>query len=171
MSTQSWAFDFKLFIFHALQYNYGNTVIILQIHLHQSARENFWINTSALSVVWLMQACIFARRRLYLTDSIPKKILSHLPQMGQYSHLRIFILCMMIYVRELFHFTFHIYRISKEWPVTGVKGWKGNAGIIYSISSSCSTARISWEIVVILLLKSLPAARVSELSYIGCSSA
>lgn len=78
---------------------------------------------------------------------------------------------MMIDVRELFHFTFHIYRISKEWPVTEVKGWKGNAGIIYSISSSCSTARISWEIVVILLLKSLPAARVSELSYIGCSNA
>lgn len=76
----------------------------------------------------------------------------------------IFRFLLKIGVRELFRSTFHIYRISKEWPITEVKDWKGNAGVIYSISSSCSKARISWEMDVILLLRNLPVARVSELS-------
>lgn len=73
--TWSWAltpFDFMFFIFHGLQYNCGNTLIILLKHLQQSAREDFWIDMSAVSVMWLMQAFVFASR-LYLTDNIPKK--------------------------------------------------------------------------------------------------
>lgn len=124
-----------------------------------------------------MQACIFARRRLYLTKSIPKKILFFLvPPSSEVGHkglwvtrLVYFILCGRLMLGN--YFTFHAHRISKEWPLTEVKDWKGNAGVIYSISSSCSAARISWEMVVILLLKNLPAARMSELSSIGCSSA
>lgn len=167
--TWSWAptpFDFALFIFHVLQYNCGNTLIIWLKHLLQSGRENYWIDISAVSVTWLMQACIFAWSRLYLTDNIPKNIL--LPQRWDTSvygwggwYIPVL---WKIHVRELFQSTFHIYRIGKEWPITEVKDWKGNAGVIYSISSSCSQARISWEMVVIPLLKNLPVARVSELS-------
>lgn len=121
---------------------------------------------SLLSVTWLTQAPMFAWSRLYLSGNIPKRCTAS----SEVGHKDVW-LRKLVYrgvcrrqVLGNYVTSLHIYRISKEWPVTEVKDWKGNAGIIYSISYSCSVARISREMVVILLPKNLPAARVSKLS-------
>lgn len=118
-------FDFRLFIFHALQYSCLSTLIILLKHLHQSARENFWMHISAVSAPQLMQTYICKEQAVSQTVLLKLHSLLRVGTqrcvVGTAGRIHVF---WKIIVRNYFVLFFIYIESAKKWPIMEVNSGK-----------------------------------------------